>query len=69
MITTGKNIRVSNEVHQSIIDHLSDAIKIGKWVETAIKEKIEKETLKDSPLPQREFERLTTKEAYPLHPF
>ena len=31
-------------VHQQIVDHLSEAVKIGKWVETAIKEKIERES-------------------------
>jgi hypothetical protein len=40
---SGKNIRISNDVHQQIVDHLSEAVKIGKWVETAIKEKIERE--------------------------
>ena len=40
----GKNIRVSNEVHQAIVDHISEAFKIGKWVENAIKEKIERES-------------------------
>ena len=41
----GKNIRVSNEVHQAIVDHISEALKIGKWVENAIKEKIERESI------------------------
>ena len=59
---TGKNIRVSNEVHQAIVDHISEALKIGKWVENAIKEKIERESINVSKNPLvREYENLETK--------
>lgn len=51
----GKNIRVSNEVHKAIVDHISEALKIGKWVENAIKEKIERESINgnNNPLVRR----------------
>lgn len=59
---TGKNIRVSNEIHQAIVDHISEALKIGKWVENAIKEKIERESITFSKNPLvREYENLETK--------
>lgn len=59
---TGKNIRVSNEVHQAIVDHISEALKIGKWVENAIKEKIERESINGNKNPLvREYENLETK--------
>lgn len=59
---TGKNIRVSNEIHQAIVDHISEALKIGKWVENAIKEKIERESITVSKNPLlREYENRQTK--------
>ena len=36
----GKNIRVSDEVHEKLISHLPTKIKIGYWIEEAIIEKI-----------------------------
>ncbi len=64
----GKNIRVSNEVHEAIVNHISEALKIGKWVENAIKEKIERDNDKNNyifgkvDIPAlRDFEKLQTK--------
>lgn len=41
----GTNIRIDNDVHKSLIEHLKNTEKkIGKWTEIAIKEKINKES-------------------------
>lgn len=41
----GTNIRVADDVHKLLIEHLKNTEKkIGKWTEIAIKEKIKKET-------------------------
>lgn len=46
-MANGTNIRVSDDVHKSLVDHLKDTEKkIGKWTEIAIKDKIKKETKK-----------------------
>lgn len=43
----GTNIRVDNDVHRLLIEHLKNTEKkIGKWTEIAIKEKVDKETTK-----------------------
>lgn len=43
-MSNGTNIRVCDEVHSNLVEHLKDTDrKIGKWTEAAIKEKIEKE--------------------------
>lgn len=43
----GTNIRVDNEVHKMLVEHLKNTEKkIGKWTEIAIKEKIKRETKK-----------------------
>jgi len=57
----GKSVRISNDVHQQMIEHLTEAVKIGKWVENAIKEKIERDTNKGNPIFERFYDRLETK--------
>jgi len=37
------NIRVSNDVHKYLVEHLNAKQKIGAWVDEAILEKIERE--------------------------
>jgi len=44
-----------------MIEHLTEAVKIGKWVENAIKEKIERDTNKGNPIFERFYDRLETK--------
>ena len=39
----GKNIRVSNECHDGLVEHLPGKVIMGKWVEEAIEEKKERE--------------------------
>lgn len=40
----GTNIRVSDDIHKQLIEHLKNTEKkIGKWTDLAIKEKIERE--------------------------
>jgi len=46
-MANGTNIRIGEDVHKMIIDHLRNTEKkIGKWTELAIKEKIKRETKK-----------------------
>lgn len=43
----GTNIRVDNDVHKMLVEHLKNTEKkLGKWTEIAIKEKIKRETKK-----------------------
>jgi len=39
----GKNIRVSDEHHQKLVDNLPKKTNYGGWVEEAIDEKLERE--------------------------
>lgn len=44
-MSNGTNIRIAEDVHKQLIEHLKNTEKkIGKWTEIAIKEKIKKET-------------------------
>lgn len=46
-MSKGTNIRVDNDVHKLLVEHLRNTEKkLGKWTEIAIKEKIKKETKK-----------------------
>jgi len=38
------NIRVNDEIHERLIEHLGKKIKIGAWVDEAILEKICRES-------------------------
>lgn len=43
------NVRISDEVHADLVKHLPQKIKIGPWVDEAIREKIEKEKAEKLP--------------------
>ena len=46
-MANGTNIRVSEDVHKDLVEHLKNTEKkIGKWTDIAIKDKILKETKK-----------------------
>jgi hypothetical protein len=46
-MANGTNIRVSEDVHKELVEHLKNTEKkIGKWTDIAIREKIKKETNK-----------------------
>lgn len=42
-MSKGTNIRVSTDVHKSVVEHIGKIKKIGAWTEEAIQEKIKKE--------------------------
>jgi len=48
------NVRVSNEVHAELVKHLPPKIKIGPWVDEAIKEKIEREKTQENVILERQ---------------
>jgi hypothetical protein len=39
-----QNVSIHSDVHKDLVAHLPDFIKLGKWVEQAIKEKIKRES-------------------------
>lgn len=48
------NVRVSNEIHAELVKHLPPKIKIGPWVDEAIKEKIEREKTQENVILERQ---------------
>ena len=48
------NVRVSKDVHAALVTHLPPKIKIGQWVDEAIREKIEREKTKENVILERQ---------------
>lgn len=49
------NIRVTKEVHEELLMHLAADRKISKFVEAAIREKIEREKLQENIILERQL--------------